>query len=320
MSFQPDPESAETASSEMSRATLPFTKPIRSIPSILNCENFIPWKGTSTSLHRVTPRPTLPLLLCTTSPALPIVSHLNASDVPQRSDEWFALRKDKLTTSAFSTALGFWSGNRRAELWHEKVFAPETPTLDLSAKAAMDWGVLNEAAAIEKYKSITGREVAFLGFVGSGWLGASPDGVLGCFPDGGILEVKCPFNKGKPELGLPWKAMPYYYMPQVQGQMEIMNLEWVDLFCWTPNGSSTFRVFRDRGYWELIHRILHDFWWGHVVPAREAVLLGKVEDAKAFEPQPKHQLTNLVLFKSRKLAVEVKLFCKDIAGHVEFFK
>ncbi|KAF3334237.1 YqaJ-like viral recombinase domain-containing protein [Carex littledalei] len=309
----------------MARATLPFTKPIRSIPSIQNCENFIPWKGTSsTSLQRTTPRPSLPLLLCTTSSALPVVSHLS-SDVPQRSDEWFALRKDKLTTSSFSTALGFWSGNRRAELWHEKVFTPETPSFDLSAKAAMNWGVLNEAAAIEKYKSITGRDVAFLGFathadVGSGWLGASPDGVLGCYPDGGILEVKCPFNKGKPELALPWKAMPYYYMPQVQGQMEVMNREWVDLFCWTPNGSSIFRVNRDRVYWELIHRILHDFWFGHVVPARQCFLLGKVDHAKAFEPQPKHAQTNLVLFKSRKLAVEAKLLCKDIVGHVEFFK
>src|SRR4051812_40342273 len=38
------------------------------------------------------------------------------ADVPQRSDEWFALRKDKLTTSTFSTALGFWKGARRSEL------------------------------------------------------------------------------------------------------------------------------------------------------------------------------------------------------------
>ncbi|KAJ4751872.1 hypothetical protein LUZ62_086277 [Rhynchospora pubera] len=323
--MQPDPDSSETTSSEMARATLPFTKTIRSIPSLQNCENFIPWKGTTTSLRQVTTRPTLPLLLCNTSPPLPIVTQFASSDVPQRSDEWFALRKDKLTTSSFSTALGFWNGNRRVELWHEKVFTPETLTLDLSARAAMDWGVLNEEAAIEKYKSITGREVGFLGFAthtdaSSGWLGASPDGVLGCYPDGGILEVKCPFNKGKPELALPWKAMPYYYMPQVQGQMEIMNRDWVDLFCWTPNGSSIFRVNRDRAYWELIHRILHDFWWGHVVPAREAVLLGKVEAVKAFEPQPKHRLTNLVLFKSRKLSGEVKLVCKDIAGHVEFFK
>ncbi|MED6130173.1 hypothetical protein PIB30_115371, partial [Stylosanthes scabra] len=90
------------------------------------------------------------------------------------------------------------------------------------------------------------------------WLGASPDGLLGCFPEGGILEVKCPYNKGKPETGLPWSSMPFYYMPQVQGQMEIMDCEWVDLYCWTPNGSTIFRVLRERSYWELIHGILRE--------------------------------------------------------------
>ncbi|KAL0357810.1 UNVERIFIED_CONTAM: hypothetical protein Scaly_1466700 [Sesamum calycinum] len=152
-------------------------------------------------------------------------AQLAASDAPQRSDEWFALRKDRLTTSTFSTALGFWKGNRRYELWHEKVYAPDVQVTEGTKKGAMEWGVLNEAAAIDRYKSITGRDVSSLGFAIHSeerfdWIGASPDGLLGCFPGGGILEVKCPFNKGKPETMLPWSTLPFYYMPQVQGQME----------------------------------------------------------------------------------------------------
>ncbi|KAG0456565.1 hypothetical protein HPP92_024353 [Vanilla planifolia] len=209
--------------------------------------------------------------------AVPITSQLTSSNVPQRSKEWFTLRKDKLTTSTFSTALGFWKGNRRSELWQHKVFNPESDCLKADAMAAMNWGVTNEPAAIEHYKSMTGQDVSFLGFAvhgeaTSGWLGASPDGLVGFYPNAGILEVKCPYNKGKPELGLPWQAVPYYYMPQVQGQMEIMDREWADLYCWTPNGSSLFRVFRDRGYWELMHVMLRDFWWGNVVPARQALM------------------------------------------------
>ncbi|MQM07261.1 hypothetical protein Taro_040101 [Colocasia esculenta] len=256
----------------------------------------------------------------------PLVSpSLTSSDVPQRSEEWFALRKDKLTTSSFSTALGFWKGNRRAELWHQKVFAPDADAIVGSGKAAMEWGVDNESAAIEQYKSITGRDVGLLGFVVHaegrfGWLGASPDGILGCHPDGGILEVKCPYNKGKPDLALPWEVVPYYYMPQVQGQMEIMDRDWVDLYCWTPNGSSIFRVFRERTYWELMYTVLRDFWWQNVMPAREALSTGREEDAKAYEPKPKHELTGLVIARSRKLAAEVKLLCKDIGGHVEFYR
>ncbi|XP_051122613.1 uncharacterized protein LOC127245654 [Andrographis paniculata] len=248
-----------------------------------------------------------------------------ASDSPpQRSDEWFALRKDKLTTSSFSTALGFWKGNRRYELWHEKVYATVDQSIEGSRKGPLEWGILNEDAAIERYKSITGRRVSSLSFAVHEderfhWIGASPDGLLECLSGGGILEVKCPFNKGKPETMLPWSTMPFYYMPQVQGQMEVMNRDWVDLYCWTPNGSNIFRVRREPSYWELIHGVLREFWWENVVPARDAVLLGKEEEeVNAFKPASKHRLTGLVVVKSLKLAEEAKLLCKEIAGHVEY--
>lgn len=247
------------------------------------------------------------------------------NDLLQRSEEWFALRKDRLTTSTFSTALGFWKGKRRSELWHEKVFASEAQVIEASKRCAMDWGVTNEAAAIERYKSITGRDVSSLGFAVHAedryyWLGASPDGLLDCFAGGGILEVKCPYNKGKPETALPWSTMPFYYMPQVQGQMEIMDREWVDLYCWTINGSTIFRVIRDREYWELMHGILKEFWWENVIPAKEALSMGKEEEAKSYIPASTHRLTGLTIAKSLKLATGARLLCREIAGHVEFFR
>lgn len=274
---------------------------------------------TSTAISPVPP------LIVRPPSSIVLVANVTPPYAPQRSEEWFALRRDKLTTSTFSTALGFWKGNRRFELWHEKVFESETETLETSKKCAMEWGVLNEAVAIDRYRSITGREVSSLGFATHmeerfHWLGASPDGLLGCFPEGGILEVKCPYNKGKPEMGLPWSTMPFYYMPQVQGQMEIMDREWVDLYCWTPNGSSIFRVSRERGYWELIHRILREFWWENVVPAREAVLMGIEKEAMTYKPASTHKQTGLAIVKSIKLAGEAKLLCKEIAGHVEFYR
>ncbi|KAI3728377.1 hypothetical protein L6452_17011 [Arctium lappa] len=178
------------------------------------------------------------------------------------------------------------NGKRRYELWHEKVFPSDAEsTITLASKNAMEWGVLNESTAIEKYKTITGREVSSLGFATHSegkfdWIGASPDGLLGCFPNAGILEVKCPYNKGKPDSAMPWTNMPFYYMPQVQGQMEVMDRDWVDLYCWTANGSTIFRVCRDQEYWKLIHGILREFWWENVVPAKEALVMGSTEEAK----------------------------------------
>lgn len=153
-----------------------------------------------------------------------------------------------------------------------------------------------------------------------GWVGASPDGLLECSQENGILEVKCPFNKGKPEKGLPWTNMPFYYMPQLQGQMEIMDRNWVDLYCWTPNGSTIFRISRDRSYWQLIHGVLREFWWENVIPARELFVLGQEEEAKSYKPESTHKLTGLVIHNSIKLASEAKLLCREIAGHVEFYR
>lgn len=74
---------------------------------------------------------------------------------------------------------------------------------------------------------------------GNTWLGASPDGLLesdGLLGEGssGILEVKCPYGKNKgPEGAVPYDSVPFYYMPQVQGLMEILEREWLDFYVWT---------------------------------------------------------------------------------------
>uniref|UniRef100_A0A1J3GQ16 YqaJ viral recombinase domain-containing protein n=1 Tax=Noccaea caerulescens TaxID=107243 RepID=A0A1J3GQ16_NOCCA len=276
--------------------------------------------STASSSPLISQTPKSPLFLLPRSSVV-VSSSLSPSDVPQKSEEWFALRKDKLTTSTFSTALGFWKKNRRSELWHEKVYESESRVFEDSAKLAMSWGVEMESAAIERYKRIMGCEVGSMGFALHSqeqyhWLGASPDGVLDC----GILEVKCPYNKGRTETVLPWSKVPFYYMPQMQGQMEIMDREWVDLYCWTRNGSTVFRVMRDRSYWRIIHEVLREFWWENVIPAREALLLGKEDpEVKKFEPSSTHKRTGLAIAKSITLAADSKLVCREIADHVEFF-
>ena len=89
---------------------------------------------------------------------------------------------------------------------------------------------------------------------------------------GGVLEIKCPFNRGSPLDASPWSVPPHYYVPQVQGLMAITGREWCDLWCWTPGrGATAFRFERDRGYWAQAFEVLADFWWAHVVPGNQAV-------------------------------------------------
>ena len=85
------------------------------------------------------------------------------------------------------------------------------------------------------YKHLTGADVSHMLFrvlsqdEAELWLGASPDGLIAApaaaAPDGvmaadghppGVLETKCPWNRGRPESAKPYPNVPWYYMPQVQ--------------------------------------------------------------------------------------------------------
>lgn len=158
------------------------------------------------------------------------------------------------------------------------------------------------------------------------WIGASPDGLVEAPGDAtpGLVEIKCPFNRGRPDLAVPPEHAIWYYMPQVprdagwwwswctgrwsplglaesqqrehsasparplhfmqpwlpshpflipsqvQGQMEMLDREWCDLFVWTPaRGAAAFRIERDREFWAAAYDVLAEFWWAHVVPARQ---------------------------------------------------
>ncbi|KAJ7297013.1 hypothetical protein O6H91_Y085400 [Diphasiastrum complanatum] len=232
-------------------------------------------------------------------------------NLQQRTDEWQSLREGRLTASAFGNALGFWKG-RRVNLWEEKVglraaFAGNPATL---------WGTTQESSAVNRYTELTGNVVQHLGFKiykeGDelhAWLGASPDGLIesgknSLYEKGGILEVKCPHNKGRPDLGSPWSAVPCYYMPQAQGLLEILDRDWMDFYVWTLNGSCVFKVARDPEYWTLIYRIMSEFWWGNVIPARHAQLNGKeTDELNVFRPAALHPWTGKREREKRMYAV-----------------
>jgi putative phage-type endonuclease len=227
----------------------------------------------------------------------------------QRTKEWEDLRNNRLTASRFATALGFYGNYRRSELWAQKLGLRET----FPGNTATDWGIRREAAAIRKYEEYTRVKVKYLAFQiykegdkTKDWLGGSPDGLIeaGDLSDevGGILEVKCPYNQGKPEFSIPWNGVPHYFIPQVQGLMEILDREWADLFVWTMNGSAIYMLERDPAYWELIFEVLNDFWWGSVVPGKKALLSQKTIDVNAFKPILRHKLTPTAVKESKRIA------------------
>jgi len=241
----------------------------------------------------------------------------------QRSPAWHAARSGRLTASAFGNALGFWDGGR-AGLWEEKV-GLGTP---FAGNAATAYGTAAEAPALAAYAAATGLPVTDCAFgvlkpdPAHDWLGASPDGLVPPAAGGGpalaaspptphppapgmaaalaaaaaaggpgILEIKCPFNRGSPAAGRPWagnsaggartggggsyynkdRPPPFYYMPQVQGLMAIFGRAWCHLWCWTPvHGASLYTIEADPAYWAGAYEVLADLWWRHITPARLA--------------------------------------------------
>ena len=120
----------------------------------------------------------------------------------------------------------------------------------------------------------------------------------------GILEIKCPFNKGRPELAVPPSRAIWYYMPQMQGLMDIFDRQWCSLYIWTQShGSAAFRVERNREYWNAAFEVLAEFWWAHVVPARQAHDAGASrEEIEAYRPSPTHPNAERMKQWSKQLA------------------
>lgn len=237
---------------------------------------------------------------------------------------WQEQRKYKLTASTFAQAIGFWPG-RRVQLWLEKIGAVEPFTGNL----ATCWNNIKEEEALERYKLITGNSVMLPEFQVSGkldpadnWFAASPDGVVDKIiyglPYRGVLEIKCPFYKGDMRKGYPWSQVPYNFIPQSQGLMEILDRDWMDFYVWTPKGSSLIRIYRDVEYWKVLKIALSDFWWDHVQPAREIysnyVVRDPLIELKSLCPAPKHELCSYIIKESKRVVGNSRLLMREING------
>tara|TARA_Y100000817_G_scaffold69584_1_gene52985 strand:+ start:6072 stop:7244 length:1173 start_codon:yes stop_codon:yes gene_type:complete len=144
----------------------------------------------------------------------------------QRSKEWYEMRKDKLTASSIASAIGHCHFQSRDELIlskiEEKPFEPNPIT---------EWGVKYEDIAIKFYEELYNVKVLDFGLIPHpkfDAFGASPDGI--CDDTGNdeyvarMVEIKCPPKRKFT------KTVPPHYGMQVQGQLEVCDLDECDFF------------------------------------------------------------------------------------------
>lgn len=166
-------------------------------------------------------------------------------DVEQVSDEWFALRLGKLTSTGAADMLAeIKSGeaasrrNLRCKIMLERITGAIAD--DGWSSKAMDRGLEMEPAAIQAYEALQGVIVRTVGFVTIDGVaaGASPDGLVG---DDGLIEAKCPL--AATHLGFlktPGKPTNAY-LQQCRHLLWVTGRDWCDWVSFHPNFPESLR-------------------------------------------------------------------------------
>lgn len=155
------------------------------------------------------------------------------SDIVQRSDEWYELRRGVITASAVgrlitpktlkpasnqdSRSLAATLAAERISGWTDSGFINDDMMRGIESEP------IARAKYAEHYAAVT--EVAFMtddrfGFT----LGLSPDGLVG---DDGLIEIKSPRAKGHITTIIAGHP-PIEYMAQLQCALLVSGREWVD--------------------------------------------------------------------------------------------
>jgi putative phage-type endonuclease len=155
----------------------------------------------------------------------------------QRSAEWFASRRNKLTASDFGAIMGVDPNRTREDVLRAKVREHHGAEREWNGNIATQWGETHEPEAREAFEVYTGLKVTRASFVISDnfpWVGASPDGYVG---DDANFEAKCPFGLRNDTYPVAFKTIKEqpHYMFQVQGQMFVTGRIKTYFWQWTPN-------------------------------------------------------------------------------------
>ena len=153
------------------------------------------------------------------------VNELKKLDLPeQRTQEWYDMRKNKLTASSFADAIGKGHFKSRDQSLLDKIV--DTPFV---MNPITEWGVKYEEVATRFYEYLTESSIYEFGLIPHPKFpafGASPDGICDTNspPEyiGRMLEIKCPPKRKFT------KTVPKHYWMQMQGQLEVCDLDECD--------------------------------------------------------------------------------------------
>ena len=185
-------------------------------------------------------------------------------DVEQGTPAWLQARLGIPTSSEFHRIITAAKGDlsKQARKYAHQLVAETLlgEPMDTSI-GNLDWvvrGKLLEPQAVQQYHFTNDVETRAVGFI------TTDDGRLGCSPDRliigerGALEIKC--TAPQTHMGLLIDGPGEDYKQQVQGQLWIAELAWVDLYAFHPSLPPVLiRTVRDEPYIAKMRVALAEF-------------------------------------------------------------
>lgn len=185
-------------------------------------------------------------------------------DCVQGSDEWIAARLGIPTASEFHRIITAVKGDlsKSARSYAHYLVAETLLRVPLEPDRPdpywIAWGKQHEAAAAQQYAFMTDTEIETVGFV------TTDDGKIGCSPDRliigqrGALEIKCPAPQTHLSYLIDGPGLDYKC--QLQGQMAVAELSFVDLFSYHPDlPPALHRITRDEPFISKMGAALAEF-------------------------------------------------------------
>lgn len=170
--------------------------------------------------------------------------------IEQNTEEWFELRRGKITSSNFASIMAHTPGkfgNPAIQYAQRVAIEGKTnTTIETFQSEYMEKGIELEQDAREAYQMATFVDVLPGGFCELGRFGSSSDGLAG----EGIIEIKCPKYSTHFD-SLVKGGYDSKYQWQLRGQMWIYDKPWVDFVSYCPDFPMNkqlyiFRVDRDK--------------------------------------------------------------------------
>lgn len=173
--------------------------------------------------------------------------------IEQGSAGWLEARSGSATASRFADIIAVSKStgeplkarsDYKWQLVTERLYG--TP-VEAFTSGPTEWGKKLEPFARQAYEVETGNVVIASPFVPHPTIefcGSSPDGLI--IPDGGI-EIKCPRDR-RIHVQTWQSGMPELHMPQVQGNIWVNDLEWIDFISYDPRAPEDLRLYIERIY------------------------------------------------------------------------